>query len=120
MTRPLRVTLSGGAGEINSTRQSQKIGVAIRTGTANGIRQRSFLEHCESVTICNTLKEVHRRARQAQSRTYANPPTRPCENCGEPTPALRATKRFCSAACRQADSRRQRGQAGRQDHGGVP
>jgi hypothetical protein len=35
----------------------------------------------------------------------ANPPTSKCENCGKPTPALRSTKRFCSAACRQAESR---------------
>ena len=41
----------------------------------------------------------------------ANPPTGKCQNCGKPTPALRSTRRFCSAACRQAESRWRRANA---------
>ena len=52
---------------------------------------------------------AERAARRAERR--ADPPTSKCQNCGKPAPALRSTKRFCSAACRQADSRRQRGEA---------
>lgn len=70
-----------------------------------------------SVKICLACRKA---AQLAKLRAYtterakvraerrANPPTRPCANCGDPILALRSTKRFCSADCRQADSRKNR------------
>ena len=67
-----------------------------------------------SVKVCLVCRKA---AQLAKLRAYtaerarlraerrADPPTRPCANCGKPTPALRSTKRLCSAACRQAQSR---------------